>query len=302
MRHLTHLKYIDVVAKEKSIRKASEKLSITSTALNRRIIALENEIGTPIFERLPSGVRLNTAGELLIQHVRFQIKDLSRVLSQIADLSGNRRGHVNITCNSTTIGNFLSFQIAKYRSNFPEVTFDIKRSNTDNSLKSLKNFEADIAIVFDSVLPSDVQIISSTNQNLYLLLNINHPLIDYEKIKLQQCIEFPLILHNEMEGIKNLINIWELKNSYKFKHIITTDSNEFMINYSQYENSISFHLPISFSRDTKNLKYQLIDEKDAIKGSLHIIQSKGRVLPVAAAKFVDQMLVDLNKNFPNETR
>ena len=40
MRHLTHLNYIDVVAKEKSIRKAAEKLSITSTALNRRIIAL----------------------------------------------------------------------------------------------------------------------------------------------------------------------------------------------------------------------------------------------------------------------
>ena len=108
MRHLTHLNYIDVVAKEKSIRKAAEKLSITSTALNRRIIALEEEIGTPLFERLSTGVRLNTAGELLIQHVRFQMNDLSRVLSQIADLSGIRRGHVKITCNSSTIGNFLS--------------------------------------------------------------------------------------------------------------------------------------------------------------------------------------------------
>ena len=43
MRHLTHLRYIDVVAREKSIRKASEKLNITSTALNRRILALEEE-------------------------------------------------------------------------------------------------------------------------------------------------------------------------------------------------------------------------------------------------------------------
>ena len=63
MRHLTHLNYIDVVAKEGSIRKAADKLAITSTALNRRILALEEEIGSPLFERLPSGVRLNTAGE-----------------------------------------------------------------------------------------------------------------------------------------------------------------------------------------------------------------------------------------------
>ena len=44
MRHLTHLRYIDVVAREKSIRKASEKLNITSPALNRRILALEEEV------------------------------------------------------------------------------------------------------------------------------------------------------------------------------------------------------------------------------------------------------------------
>ena len=301
MRHLTHLNYIDVVAKEKSIRKAAEKLSITSTALNRRIIALEEEIGTPLFERLPTGVRLNTAGELLIQHVRFQMNDLSRVLSQIADLSGIRRGHVKITCNSTTIGNFLSLQISKYRANFPEVSFDIKRNNSDNSIISLKNLESDIALIFDSVLPNDVQIISSTTQNLFLLVNNNHPLANNKIIKLRECINFPLILHNEMEGIKNLLKIWEIKNSYKFKQIITTDSNEFMINYSQYENSISFHLPISFPQENKNLKYIMIDEEEIMKGALHVIQSKGRVLPVATAKFVDQIIIDLNQKFPKET-
>ena len=104
-----------------------------------------------------------------------------------------------------------------------------------------------------------------------------------------------------MEGIKNLIKIWEVKNSYKFKQIITTDSNEFMINYSQYENAISFHLPISFPKENKNLKYIMIDEEDIMKGSLHVIQSKGRVLPVASAKFVDQIIIDLNQKFPKET-
>ncbi len=55
MRHLTQLRYIDVVAREKSIRQAADKLAITSTALNRRILALEEELGTPLFERCPAG-------------------------------------------------------------------------------------------------------------------------------------------------------------------------------------------------------------------------------------------------------
>ena len=38
MRFMTSLKFIDVVAREGSIRKAADKLAITSTALNRRIL------------------------------------------------------------------------------------------------------------------------------------------------------------------------------------------------------------------------------------------------------------------------
>ena len=55
MKHLLPLKYIDAVADAGSIRQAAERLAITSTALNRRVIAMEEELGVPIFERLPRG-------------------------------------------------------------------------------------------------------------------------------------------------------------------------------------------------------------------------------------------------------
>ncbi len=98
MRHLLPLHYIDAVVRAGSIRKAAEALAITSTALNRRILSMEQDLGVPIFERLPRGVRLSTAGEILIQHVRTQLSDMERVKSQIADLTGVRRGHVSIAC------------------------------------------------------------------------------------------------------------------------------------------------------------------------------------------------------------
>ena len=107
MRFMTSLHFIDAVAREKSIRKAAEKLAITSTALNRRILQIEDEIGQPLFERLASGVRLNTAGELFVQYIRKQTADLARVQSQIADLSGIRRGHVTISSGPQALQHFL---------------------------------------------------------------------------------------------------------------------------------------------------------------------------------------------------
>ena len=86
MRHLQTLRLIQDVARAGSIRKAAEDLNITSSALNRRIQQFEAEFGAQIFERLPRGVRLNPAGELLMQHIRHQVSDLDRVRSQVADL------------------------------------------------------------------------------------------------------------------------------------------------------------------------------------------------------------------------
>lgn len=48
MKHIKTLRYVDAVARAGSIRKAAEELSITSTALNRRILAIEEDLGVPV--------------------------------------------------------------------------------------------------------------------------------------------------------------------------------------------------------------------------------------------------------------
>jgi DNA-binding transcriptional LysR family regulator len=86
---------------------------------------MEEELGVPIFERLPRGVRLSTAGEILIHHIRAQLGDMERVKSQIVDLAGERRGHVSIACSQALLPYFLPEQISSYRKNHQEVTFSV---------------------------------------------------------------------------------------------------------------------------------------------------------------------------------
>ena len=96
MRHLNLFESVEQIAQLGSIRAAADAMSITSTALNRQILALEQELGQPIFERLPRGVRLNIAGEMFLIHARQQMRDFERMKIQLADLSGVRRGHVTV--------------------------------------------------------------------------------------------------------------------------------------------------------------------------------------------------------------
>ena len=305
MRHLTHLRYIDVVAREKSIRKASEKLNITSTALNRRILALEEEVGTSLFERLPSGVRLNTAGELFIQHIRSQMTDLSRVLSQISDLAGVRRGHVTVSGGPEILSSFLPEQIAAYRQIFQAVQFDVLRQTPEQSLAALMNFETDMAFIFDSVLPSDLDIVASVSQPLYAIVHKEHPLTKKRKLKLQDCLAWPIISPLSDGGLKTMLEVGRLRTAANLQTVIQTDEPNFISDYIQNENAIGFAIPLSFETNMQPIvefKPLPVDERDVPQGIVHLVQRKGRVLSVAAAKFMDQMVLALNKRFPEATR
>ncbi|MFT9298953.1 MAG: LysR family transcriptional regulator, partial [Gluconobacter sp.] len=77
MLHSRLLIYLDTVARCGSIRKAGEQLNVASTAINRQILTLEDNLGTPIFQRLPRKLVLTAAGEILLAHVRETLKNMN---------------------------------------------------------------------------------------------------------------------------------------------------------------------------------------------------------------------------------
>jgi len=176
MRHHTLMRMIDATARAGSIRKAAEQLAITHTALNRRILAFEAELGAPVFERLPRGVRLNPAGELVIHHFRSQIADMARVRSHIADLKGERRGHVAIACSQALLPYFLPREIAAYRAGHPAVTFSVELRDRDMAEQALADHVADLALVFEPVRLTEVQTLLTAPQPVCAVMAADHPL------------------------------------------------------------------------------------------------------------------------------
>ena len=90
------LSYIDEVARSGSIRRAADRLGIAASSINRQIIALEEEYGVPLFERLPRRMRPTVAGELLIAHVRSTLREQELLRLRFIELEGRRRGLVRV--------------------------------------------------------------------------------------------------------------------------------------------------------------------------------------------------------------
>ncbi len=300
MRHLTTLRYVDAIARIGSIRGAADSLSLTSTALNRRILALEEELGVAIFERLPRGVRLSSAGEILIHHIRSQLSDMDRVKSQIADLSGVRRGHVSIACSQALIPYFLPEQIKAYRDQHPGVTFGVHVRDRDAAEQALVDHTADLALVFEPIRMSDFQTILTAPQHIHAIMGPDHPLADQEQVRLKECLLYPVAMPTRIYGVRHLIEMALIDSGMSVDPVIESDNFEFLRSYAVAENIISFQLPIGLPDNNagNGLLTKRIDPRDVPAGLVYFGQLRGRTLPVAVAKFADQVSKTLSARFP----
>jgi len=290
-RHLTPLYYVDAIARAGSIRKAAETLAITSTALNRRVLALEEELGVPIFERLPRGVRLSTAGELLIAHIRSQVSDFEKLKSQIADLRGERRGHVAIACSQAMLPYFLPEQISRYRSEHPAVTFGVSLRDRAAAEQSLVEHLSDIALIFEPVRLREVQVLISVRQQLHAVMAIGHPLAGRDTIRLSDCVSFPIGLPTTQYGVRHLLDLARQRSMVELSVAIESDSFEFLRRYPKHEQLVAFHIPVGLpgTAPDEGIVTRPVDARDVPVGLLYLCQLRGRTLPVAAAKFAAQI-------------
>ncbi|WP_118135159.1 LysR family transcriptional regulator [Oceanicella sp. SM1341] len=290
MRHLTTLMMIRDVARAGSIRRAAEDMNITGSALNRRLQAFEEELGTPIFERLPRGVRLNPAGELLMQHIQAQAGDLARVRSLIADLGGERRGHVSIACSQALNPVFLPREVARYRREHPGVTFSIRIRDRAQAEQELSSFATDLALVFEPMHLVDFEVIQATEQPVRAVLSADHPFARREVLRLRDCLAEPHVIPSPEYGVRHLLEQATRGRSIALRPVVEADSFELMRRYVLYEQVVGFQIPIGIPDEPGNgLVLRPIHRDDLAPGLLLLGQMRGRTLPVASAKFAQQI-------------
>jgi DNA-binding transcriptional LysR family regulator len=297
MRHLQPLEYFNAIVAAGSIRKAAETLSITSTALNRRLLAIEEELGVDLFERLPKGVQLSAAGEILLLHIREQIADMARVKSQISDLKGERRGHVAIACSQAILTSFLPVEISKYRSQHPFVTFSVQVRDRAAAEEALLDRSADLALVFEPVQLADFQTLLAVKQSVWVLMPKDHPLAHKPILRMRECLRFPVGLPTKQYGVRHILEASARRISLNLAPVVESDSFDYLRYQAVEEGIITFQIEIGLPLNLESIGLVAckLDERDVPDGVLYVGQLKGRTLPVAGAKFANQILAALGQ-------
>jgi len=296
MNHLRFLSYVDEVARVGSIRQAAERLHIAPSAVNRRILDIEEELGTLLFERLPRGVRLTSAGELFVVYIRSRAANLEQVRSEIEDLKGLRRGRVRLVASQALALAFLPQAVAQFRSSHPLVDVQVHIADHVKALAALRNFETDLALVFNMAPAADVERMVEVEQKLLAMMHQSHPLAQQPSLRLRDCLDYPLVLPGPDLGSRQLIDQFLVRSSMKLRPAIESNSFEFMRRCLHYENAISFQIAIGAVSDGDKLVARELTDRGFPRGQLVLASLRGRQLPVISHAFAGDLIKALNNN------
>ena len=294
---MTSLIYLETVAKTRSIRAAADQLAITSSALNRRILALEEELGVELFERLSSGVRLNIAGELFVQHIRTQKADLERVRSRIADLQGIRLGHVRIAATRSLTRYFLPRHIGAYRDHYPGVTFEINSLRRREAEEALANQDVDIILLLEPVRVAEFQSLILQPQPLCCLLSRDHPLAKRKSIGLMEVLQHNLLLSPRGEAIREKLESATSAKGLQLSPTVESNDSALLENMAINGNGIAFSIEVGVAPhdETSSFVTVPLNPNDVTAPFLFVGQRRDRTLPVAVGKFVEDLRLVLKE-------
>lgn len=118
---LNHLKTFDVAARFKSFKKASEELYVTPTAVSHQIKALEEMLGTLLFERKARAVTLTKEGELLADTTLRIFQQLAYTINEIS----KSKEILTISTTSSFAAMWLVPNLDKFYQKYPSIDVSI---------------------------------------------------------------------------------------------------------------------------------------------------------------------------------
>ncbi|PWT91194.1 MAG: LysR family transcriptional regulator [Proteobacteria bacterium] len=249
MLHSRLLKYLDEVARSGSIRKASVRLNVASSAINRQILALEKEIGAPIFERLPRRLRLTATGEVLISHVRDTLKGHQRFEAHVEALKGLTRGEVTIaTMNGLAAGPLPHF-LGGILEAHPRVHIRLRVLPLDQMTNAVLTGEADLALTYNPAPSPGIRVVTSHDLFLGVVVSLRHPLTRRRPLRLADCSEFPMVVADQSMTLRPAIDLAFTKADLPLRPTIETNSIELMKKIAASGQAVTFLNPVDVAEE-----------------------------------------------------
>jgi len=292
MLHSRLLRYIDEVARSGSIRAAGERLHVAPSAISKHLLLLEEQIGEPLFERLPRGLRPTPAGEILLAHVRRTMLEYRQVEAEIRDLQTLQRGEVIIATMTGLASGIVSTSAAQFCARHPQIKVSIRVMFVREIMDAVASGDADLGLGFNLPPSPQLESLWEMDTSLGAVMSPKHALARMESIPLAHCTSYPLIFADRSMLIHGIIADTFAEAGLEVEPAFETNSIETMKRLAAASESIAFLSKFDIASESRQdtLTYRQIRDRAFSKNVLSLVRREKHGRGLASVLFADEVM------------
>jgi DNA-binding transcriptional LysR family regulator len=183
------------VADQSSFSRAAKHLYITQPAVSKRIALLEQNLGSPLFDRIGHKIILNEAGKALYPIAQRIKQNFIQSHQVINDLSGDISGRLSLVTSHHIGLRRLPNTLKKYAQQYPQVQFDIAFMDSENACQEIEKGNYELAVVtLPLASPKKLKLTPLWDDSLVIAIAPNHKLANRNDLTLDELAQHSAIL------------------------------------------------------------------------------------------------------------
>ena len=200
------------VAELGNITRAADVLHYTQAGVSHAVSALENEVGVPLLVRGATGVTLTESAKQLLPAIRTLVNDQRSLAQAIYEINNRVAGTLRLGTFTSVCVQWLPNIIKGFQKKYPDVEFEIKAGDYDESEEFILSGEVDCGFV---IAPADknLRFVPLYRDPMLVLMPKGHPLAEKEFLTLSDLKKEPLIV--PVKGYDTEVHAILKKNSQK---------------------------------------------------------------------------------------
>jgi DNA-binding transcriptional LysR family regulator len=289
--NLNQLRVFNAICDELTMTGAARRLHISQPGVSKQLAELENSLGAVLVDRLPRGLKLTAAGEVLARHARRIFQTEQAAEQELGELLGLHAGMLAIGA-STSIGGYLvPHVIADFHREHPEVQIELQIGNTLAIAEAVLSGELDFGLT-EGLAPAE-----GTHEHVFArdemvaIVDSAHPLAAKGQVLLAELAAVPWISREQGSGTLDVIEAAIAQSGVTLRPTMSLGSTEAI------KRAVAHGLGFALvSRMTVELELQmgrlvaLAVDGLHIRRDLHLVTPRGKQPSAAAREFIARLL------------
>lgn len=219
--------FVEVV-RQGGFSQAAKTVFITQSAVSKAVKQLEQEVGTPLLERVGYRIVPTVAGDVVYRRGARLLADRDDLLAELDDIRALKRGVLRLGLAPVASGPLFAPLFALYRKRYPGIEIKLVEQGSAELEEGLREGKIDFAGV---LMPSSAEFEWEPvrRDSLVALLPRHHPLSARPSLSLTELKDTPFILFDKGFSLHRIIV--EASHQLGFEpHIVACSSQaDFMI-------------------------------------------------------------------------